>query len=272
MAKSKKKGKKKKTDKKSVKKKTSSGAKAHLKRLQKAWEKADIAGGKAPEGTHQCRIEKFEIKEKDKNFRAVWQAKIQSDVGKGQMCFISCGLAEAQLPFLKGILSTLGLDFPRAMTDLETTGEEAVGMDVTVEVVHNGEYANSTFLSVEDDGTEEEKYDDEDEEEEDDAEEESSEEEEDEDDEDEEESSEEEEDEDDEDEDEDDEEEDEEEDDSSSSSGSIKKSDVNKMDEDELDEIIDEEDLDVDLDDFKGIRKQRTAVLKALEEEDLLSG
>ena len=257
MAKSKKIGKKKKTDKKSVKKKTSSGAKAHLKRLQKAWEKADIAGGKAPEGTHQCRIEKFEIKEKDKNFRAVWQAKIQSDVGKGQMCFISCGLAEAQLPFLKGILSTLGLDFPRAMTDLETTGEEAVGMDVTVEVVHNGEYANSTFLSVEDDGTEEEKYDDEDEEEEDDAEEESSEEEEDEDDEDE---------------DEDDEEEDEEEDDSSSSSGSIKKSDVNKMDEDELDEIIDEEDLDVDLDDFKGIRKQRTAVLKALEEEDLLSG
>ena len=43
-------------------------------------------------------------------------------------------------------------------------------------------------------------------------------------------------------------------------------------DEDELQEIIDRTGIDCDLDDFKGIKKQRAAVLEALEEADLLEG
>lgn len=41
---------------------------------------------------------------------------------------------------------------------------------------------------------------------------------------------------------------------------------VKEMDEDELETVIDEHDLDVDLDDFKGIKKKRKAVIDALEE------
>lgn len=44
--------------------------------------------------------------------------------------------------------------------------------------------------------------------------------------------------------------------------------DVKKMDEDELEEVIDEHDLDVDLDEHKGVRKKRQAVIDALEESD----
>ena len=43
-------------------------------------------------------------------------------------------------------------------------------------------------------------------------------------------------------------------------------------DEDELQEIIDRTGIDCDLGDFKGIKKQRAAVLEALEEADLLEG
>ena len=43
-------------------------------------------------------------------------------------------------------------------------------------------------------------------------------------------------------------------------------------DEDELQEIIDRTGIDCDLDDFKGIKKQRAAVLEALEEAELLEG
>lgn len=41
---------------------------------------------------------------------------------------------------------------------------------------------------------------------------------------------------------------------------------IKGMDEDELQEVIDEHELDVDLDDFKGIKKKRAAVIKAVEE------
>lgn len=225
---------------------TGSGALAHLKRLQKAWEKADVAGGKAPEGIHQCRIDKFEIKEKDNKFRAVWLCKITGDTNKGQNIFVSNGLAENQLPFLKGSLQALGQEFPRDLSQLEKTGKKTEGMDVEVEVVHNGEYANSNFISLIDDGSDDSDYEEEDDDEEGEEEDDDSSEEEDED------------------------EDDDGEDDEGNDEPKISKSEVDKMDEDQLDELIDENDLDVDLDDYKGIRKQRIAVLAALKEEDLL--
>lgn len=43
--------------------------------------------------------------------------------------------------------------------------------------------------------------------------------------------------------------------------------DILEMSEDDLEEVIEEFDLDVDLDDFKSIKKKRKAVLEALEEE-----
>ncbi len=50
----------------------------------------------------------------------------------------------------------------------------------------------------------------------------------------------------------------------------LSRGDVEDMDEDELQELIDEHDLDVDLDDFKKLPKKVSAVIDALEEEDLL--
>lgn len=50
----------------------------------------------------------------------------------------------------------------------------------------------------------------------------------------------------------------------------LDRDEVNDMDEDELQELIDEHDLDVDLDDFKKLGKKVSAVIDALEEEDLL--
>jgi hypothetical protein len=50
----------------------------------------------------------------------------------------------------------------------------------------------------------------------------------------------------------------------------LSRDDVEDMDEDELQELIDEHDLDVDLDDYKKLPKKVSAVIDALEEEDLL--
>lgn len=83
--------------------------------------------------------------------------------------------------------------------------------------------------------------------------------------------------------DEDDDADEEDEDDKKSAKGKDKKSSkkVEKVskdevdgadDEDELQEIIDRTGIDCDLDDFKGIKKQRAAVLETLEEADLLEG
>lgn len=48
------------------------------------------------------------------------------------------------------------------------------------------------------------------------------------------------------------------------------KDEVEEMDEDELQELIDESGIDVDLDDYKNLKKKVAAVVDALEEEDLL--
>lgn len=50
----------------------------------------------------------------------------------------------------------------------------------------------------------------------------------------------------------------------------LDRDEVSDMDEDELQELIDEHDLDVDLDDYKKLPKKVSAVIDALEEEDLL--
>ena len=44
--------------------------------------------------------------------------------------------------------------------------------------------------------------------------------------------------------------------------------DIMDMDEDELEEVVDDHDLDVDLDDFKNIKKKRAAVADAIEADD----
>jgi len=50
----------------------------------------------------------------------------------------------------------------------------------------------------------------------------------------------------------------------------LDRDEVSDMDEEELQELIDEHDLDVDLDDYKKLGKKVSAVIDALEEEDLL--
>lgn len=52
----------------------------------------------------------------------------------------------------------------------------------------------------------------------------------------------------------------------------IPSEDVQEMDEDELADVIKRADLDVDLDDYKTLRKQRAAVIDALEAADLIEG
>lgn len=51
----------------------------------------------------------------------------------------------------------------------------------------------------------------------------------------------------------------------------ITEEDVNDMSEDELGDVIEEHKLDVDLDDFKTLRKQRAAVIDALQEAGVLT-
>lgn len=50
----------------------------------------------------------------------------------------------------------------------------------------------------------------------------------------------------------------------------VSSDDVMEADEEELQELIDEHELDVDLDDYKTLRKKQAAVIDALEENDLL--
>jgi len=47
--------------------------------------------------------------------------------------------------------------------------------------------------------------------------------------------------------------------------------DINKMNQEELEELVEEHELDIDLDDFKTLRKKRTAVIDAAEEADILA-
>lgn len=51
----------------------------------------------------------------------------------------------------------------------------------------------------------------------------------------------------------------------------LSQDEIQDMDEDELEELIEEHSLDVDLSDFKTLRKMRVAVIDAAEENDLLS-
>lgn len=50
----------------------------------------------------------------------------------------------------------------------------------------------------------------------------------------------------------------------------LSQDDINDMSEEELADLIEEHDLDVELDDFKTLRKQRAAVIDAAQEADLL--
>ena len=52
--------------------------------------------------------------------------------------------------------------------------------------------------------------------------------------------------------------------------GDLDAESIKEMSQDELEELIDEHDLDVDLDDYKTLRKKRTAVIDAAEEAGLL--
>lgn len=53
--------------------------------------------------------------------------------------------------------------------------------------------------------------------------------------------------------------------------GEVTADDINAMNQDELEELVEEHELDVDLDDFKTLRKKRTAVVDAAEEAGILA-
>lgn len=52
--------------------------------------------------------------------------------------------------------------------------------------------------------------------------------------------------------------------------GEVTADDINGMNQDELEELVEEHELDVDLDDYKTLRKKRTAVVDAAEEAGIL--
>lgn len=145
---------------KETKKVGASSVKAHLKKLQASYKKAETMGAKQPEGTWAARIEKFEIKENNGNLRAMWTAKGLDAQVENTKFFISCGLdTEQQLGFLKGIFSTLKVEAPRDIMSLESVAEEeTVGLDVQITVVHNDPYVNMNFDKVLSDGADETTY------------------------------------------------------------------------------------------------------------------
>jgi len=53
--------------------------------------------------------------------------------------------------------------------------------------------------------------------------------------------------------------------------GEVTADDINGMNQDELEELVEEHELDVDLDDFKTLRKKRSAVVDAAEEAGVLA-
>lgn len=53
--------------------------------------------------------------------------------------------------------------------------------------------------------------------------------------------------------------------------GGVTADDINAMNQDELEELVEEHELDVDLDDYKTLRKKRTAVVDAAEEAGILA-
>lgn len=53
--------------------------------------------------------------------------------------------------------------------------------------------------------------------------------------------------------------------------GEVTADDINGMNQDELEELVEEHELDVDLDNFKTLRKKRTAVIDAAEETGILA-
>lgn len=53
--------------------------------------------------------------------------------------------------------------------------------------------------------------------------------------------------------------------------GEVTADDINGMNQDELEELVEEHELDVDLDDYKTLRKKRTAVVDAAEEAGILA-
>lgn len=59
-------------------------------------------------------------------------------------------------------------------------------------------------------------------------------------------------------------------DDGDGEGGEVTADDIGGMNQDELEELIEEHDLDVDLDDYKTLRKKRTAVVDAAEEAGIL--
>lgn len=65
-------------------------------------------------------------------------------------------------------------------------------------------------------------------------------------------------------------EEDEEEEEKEESSDTVSRAELNGMSEEELEEVIEEHELDVDLGDFKTLKKKRAAVIAAAEEEEIL--
>lgn len=141
-------------DAKKTKKAGSSSVKNHLKKLQASYKKAETMGAKQPEGSWDCRIEKFEIKENNGSLRALWTCKGLDSAVEGVKFFISCGLdSEQQLGFLKGAFATLNVEAPRDIMQLEAVAEaETIGLDVVVDCVHNDPYVNMNFKKVISDG------------------------------------------------------------------------------------------------------------------------
>jgi hypothetical protein len=227
---------------------------SNLKSLKKRWSKVTPtqSGANAPLGEHECRIESAVIE------NAKSSGRLQINYGlsvidgdfEGRKFHKYAGLdTDDNLDYAMGDLEALELEVPDDPEDLGEVIEEAVGLEVLVQVTQSEDFTNISFIELLEEGEEGEDEDEEEEEGEDEEGEEEDEEGEDEDGEDE-------------------EEEEEEEEEEGEDEDEITEDEVNEMKLPKLKKLSKEYDLKINFKKFKTIKKQRQAVIDALFEEE----
>lgn len=219
----------------------------------------ESGGGLVPEGNYEVEVAEVEQKTSEAgNDYLSWEFHVVSpEKFKGRKLFHNSSLTQQSLWSLRGILEAMGIEIPDETMDLELAElvERTVGVEVIHEPYDGKKKPRITDFFEFDDETDEEASDVEDEDEEEEVEE--------------------------------DEEEEEEppkkkrkkkasKKKATKKKGRKKKSktyssdDISEMDEEDLLGLVDEHDLDVDLDDYRTLRRKAAAVIDELEEKGLI--